>query len=97
MSQGGVWRELSDTRLLQDQTATLTHTGRLPPGTRALAGSVIVRPDAYHVRSLTGHMRATTSDASKRMYAQALAEIGAVGLRALPRTSSAAVASAAGA
>lgn len=76
VSQGGVWRELSDTRLLQDQTATLTHTGPLPPGTRALAGSVIVRPDAYHVRSLTGHLRATTSDASKRMYAQALAEMG---------------------
>jgi hypothetical protein len=76
VSQGGVWRELSDTRLLQDQTATLTHAGSLPPGTRAIAGSVIVRPDAYHVRSLGGHMRATTSEASKQMYAQALAEMG---------------------
>ena len=75
-TEGGGWRELSDTRLLQDETATLTYQGALPPGTLAIAGSVIVRPDAYHVRSLAGHLRETRSDASRRLYQQALAEMG---------------------
>ena len=71
----GTWRELGDTRLAQDASATLTHDGTLPPGTVAVAGSVIVRPDAYHERSLAGHLAATTSDESRRQYEHALAEM----------------------
>jgi hypothetical protein len=71
----GQWRELSDTRLRQDETATLTYEGVPPPGTVAIAGSVIVRPDAYHAGSLASHLRDTRSDASRQMYEQALTEI----------------------
>ena len=73
--EDGNWRELGDTRLAQDASATLTHDGTLPPGTVAVAGSVIVRPDAYHERSLAGHLAATTSDESRRQYEHALAEM----------------------
>ena len=73
--EDGTWRELGDTRLAQDASATLTHDGNLPPGTVAVAGSVIVRPDAYHERSLAGHLAATASDESRRQYEHALAEM----------------------
>ena len=75
-TEGGEWREQSDTRLRQDETATLVYGGALPSGTVAIAGSVIVRPDAYHVHSLAGHMRDTRSEQSRRLYQQALAEMG---------------------
>jgi len=71
----GQWKELSDTRLDQDESATLEYTGPLPPGTIAIVGSVIVRPDAFHVVSLAGHLRDTRSPASRRSYEGALAEI----------------------
>lgn len=71
----GQWTELSDTRLDQDETATLDYNGPLPPGTVAVVGSVIVRPDAFHVVSLGGHLRNTRSPASRRSYQQALAEM----------------------
>lgn len=71
----GQWTELSDTRLDQDESATLDYTGPLPPGTVAIVGSVIVRPDAFHVVSLAGHLRDTRSPGSRRSYEQALAEM----------------------
>jgi len=71
----GQWRELSDTRLLQDETATLTYSGVPPPGATAIVGSVVVRPDAYHVRSLAANLRQARTDESRRLYEQALAEI----------------------
>lgn len=71
----GQWTELSDTRLDQDESATLEYTGPVPPGTVAIVGSVIVRPDAFHVVSLAGHLRDTRSPASRRSYEQALAEM----------------------
>ena len=67
--------ELGDTRLRQDETATLDYTGTIPPGTVAVVGSVVVRPDAFHVRSLAGHLRETRSPASRQSYEQALAEM----------------------
>ncbi|MEW6323423.1 MAG: c-type cytochrome [Acidobacteriota bacterium] len=73
----GEWRELGDTRLDQDETAILDYAGALPPGTIVVAGTVVVRPDAYHVTSLARHMRETTSAASRRSYEQALAEMRA--------------------
>ena len=72
---GGEWRELEDTRLLQDETATLTYEGVVPAGTQAVVGRVIVRPDAYHLGSLASHLRDTRSPASRRLYEQALAEM----------------------
>jgi len=71
----GQWRELGDTRLAQDETATLEYDGALPPGATAVVGTVVVRPDAYHVRSLTDHLRDARSEASRRSYEQALAEM----------------------
>jgi hypothetical protein len=38
-------------------------------------GSVVVRPDAFHVRSLAGHLRETRSPSSRQSYEQALAEM----------------------
>jgi mono/diheme cytochrome c family protein len=71
----GQWTELGDTRLRQDETATLDYTGAVPPGTVAVVASVVVRPDAFHLRSLAGHLRDTRSAASRRSYEQALAEM----------------------
>jgi len=71
----GEWREIADTRLDQDETATLDYTGTIPPGTVAVVGTVVVRPDAYHVGSLAGRMRETRSAASRQLYEQALAEM----------------------
>ena len=71
----GEWKELGDTRLLQDQTATLEYAGAIPPGTVAGVGTVVVRPDAYHVRSLGDRLRDTRSPASRQSYEQALAEM----------------------
>jgi mono/diheme cytochrome c family protein len=73
--ENGQWRELGDTRLRQDETATLTYVGALPPGTLAVVGDVVVRPDAYHERSLATHLRNTRSDASRRRFTQALTEM----------------------
>lgn len=71
----GEWREIADTRLDQDETATLDYTGAIPPGTVAVVGTVVVRPDAYHVGSLAGRLRETRSAASRQLYQQALAEM----------------------
>jgi mono/diheme cytochrome c family protein len=71
----GEWKELSDTRLDQDETATLEYTGPIPRGTVAVVGSVVVRPDAFHVVSLASHLRDSRSPASRRSYEQALAEM----------------------
>lgn len=71
----GEWTQTSDTRLHQDQSATLEYAGALPPGTFAVIGSVVVRPDAYHVRSLESRLRATRSPESRRSYERALAEM----------------------
>ncbi len=71
----GQWTELSDTRLRQDETATLDFAGALPEGAVAVLASVLVRPDAYHVSSLTSHLRATRSPESRQSYEQALAEM----------------------
>jgi len=71
----GQWTELGDTRLHQDESATLDYTGTLPPGTVAVVGTVYVRPDAYHVDSLASHLRDTKSQASRRLYEEALAEM----------------------
>ena len=71
----GQWTERSDTRLDQDESATLEYAGPLPPGTVAIVGSVVVRPDAFHVVSLARHLRDTRSPASRRSYEQALAEM----------------------
>lgn len=71
----GEWTELSDTRLDQDETATLDYNGPIPPGTVAIVGSVIVRPDAFHVVSLARHLRDSRSPASRRSYEQALVEM----------------------
>lgn len=73
----GVWTQQSDTRLHQDETATLEYTGAAPPGTVAIIGTVIVRPDAYHVRTLESRLRQTRSPESRRSYEQALAEMRA--------------------
>jgi len=71
----GEWKELGDTRLLQDETATLDYTGAIPPGTVAVVASVVVRPDAYHLGSLASRQRETRSPASRQSYEQALAEM----------------------
>jgi mono/diheme cytochrome c family protein len=71
----GEWTELGDTRLLQDETATLEYNGALPAGTTAVAGSVRVRPDAFHVASLAAHLRDSRSPASRRSYERALVEM----------------------
>jgi mono/diheme cytochrome c family protein len=71
----GEWREISDTRLRQDETATLEFAGAVPPGALGVTGSVIVRPDAYHVGSLASHLRKTTSAQSRRSYELALDEM----------------------
>ncbi len=71
----GQWTELGDTRLRQDERATLDFAGAMPPGTVAVVGTVFVRPDAYHVDSLASHLRDTTSPASRRLYEEALAEM----------------------
>jgi len=71
----GQWTQQSDTRLNQDETATLDYTGALPPGAVAVLGSVVVRPDAFHVASLASHLRDTRSPASRRSYESALAEM----------------------
>ncbi|MBL8136781.1 MAG: c-type cytochrome [Acidobacteria bacterium] len=72
----GQWTELGDTRLRQDERATLEFVGVMPPGTVAVVGTVFVRPDAYHVSSLAQHLRDTTSPVSRRLYEVALAEMG---------------------
>ncbi len=72
---GGQWTELGDTRLRQDESATLDYAGAMPPGTVAVVGTVFVRPDAYHVDSLASHLRDTKSAASRRLYEEALAEM----------------------
>lgn len=71
----GQWTELGDTRLRQDERATLDYAGAMPRGTVAVVGTVFVRPDAYHVDSLASHLRDTTSHASRRLYEAALAEM----------------------
>ncbi len=71
----GAWTQSADTRLRQDETATLDYVGAVPPGAIAIVGSIIVRPDAYHVRSLGVRLRETTSERSRQAYAQALAEM----------------------
>ncbi|OGA44437.1 MAG: hypothetical protein A3G25_03735 [Betaproteobacteria bacterium RIFCSPLOWO2_12_FULL_63_13] len=71
----GEWREVSDTRLRQDETATIEYTGAVPPRAVAIIGSVVVRPDAFHVGSLESHLRRTRSPASRRSYERALAEM----------------------
>lgn len=73
--EDGEWRELGDTRLDQDESATIEYNGPVPPGTVAIVGSVIVRPDAFHVVSLARHLRDTRSEESRRSYEQALAEM----------------------
>lgn len=75
MFAGGQWKELGDRRLRQDESATIEYAGALPPGTMAVVGSVVVRPDAFHVASLTSHLRDTRSPASRPLYQQALAEM----------------------
>jgi hypothetical protein len=71
----GEWTEQSDTRLRQDETATLDYNGAIPSWAIAVVGSVLVRPDAFHVGSLESHLRETRSPASRRSYEQALAEM----------------------
>ncbi|MDH4065229.1 MAG: hypothetical protein OEW19_12580, partial [Acidobacteriota bacterium] len=71
----GQWTELGDTRLAQDETATLDYVGAIPPGAVAAVGTIVVRPDAYHVSSLASHLRETQSQASRESYEQALAEM----------------------
>jgi mono/diheme cytochrome c family protein len=73
--EGGEWRELADTRLRQDETATLEFSGAVPAGTQGVAGSVIVRPDAYHLTSLASHLGDTTSPQARQSYEVALAEM----------------------
>ena len=74
---GGRWRELGDTRLRQDESAALDYAGTLPPGTVAVVGRVVVRPDAFHLDSLASHLRDTRSAVSRQLYEQALAEMNA--------------------
>ena len=71
----GQWRELGDTRLRQDESATLDYVGTLPPGTVAVVSRVVVRPDAFHLDSLASHLRHTRSAVSRQLYEQALAEM----------------------
>ncbi|MBP7779529.1 MAG: c-type cytochrome [Acidobacteria bacterium] len=71
----GEWTEQRDTRLRQDEAATLDFNGAVPPGTVAIVGSVVVRPDAFHVGSLANRLRDTRSPASRRSYELALAEM----------------------
>jgi mono/diheme cytochrome c family protein len=70
----GEWRQLSDTRLRADETATLEHAGPLPEGTSTLIGSVVVVPDAWHLESLAARLRDARSETSRRYYEAALAE-----------------------
>ncbi|MCC7241339.1 MAG: c-type cytochrome [Acidobacteria bacterium] len=71
----GQWTQQSDTRLSQDESATLDYSGVLPPGAIAVVGTVVVRPDAFHVESLASRLRDTRSPASRRSYERALAEM----------------------
>lgn len=71
----GQWQQLSDTRLRQDETATIEYTGAIAPRAVAVIGSVVVRPDAFHLRSLEARRRRTSSPASQRSYERALAEM----------------------
>lgn len=71
----GHWKELSDTRLRQDETATIAYSGAIPPGTVTVIGSVVVRPDAFHVGSLASDLRNTRSALSRQSYERALAEM----------------------
>ncbi len=73
----GEWTELGDTRLRQDESATIEYMGALPPGIVSAVGTVIVRPDAYHLGSLAAHLRDAKSAGSRRLYEQGLAEMRA--------------------
>jgi len=71
----GTWSQVADTRLLPDQTATLTYDGPIPPGVRTAVGRVIVLPDAWHAESFRDRLSKAKPGQARRYYAAALDEV----------------------
>lgn len=69
-NRGGVWVEVSDTRLAPDSSLTLT-ASISGSGARFARGAVIVYPDAFYHRSFTQMLMGQLSDTSRTLITEA--------------------------
>jgi hypothetical protein len=68
-ARGGIWVELSDTRLPPDSSLTVTVPAA--EGARYARGSVIVYPDAFYQRVFAGMLGGFRSDTSRVLISEA--------------------------
>jgi hypothetical protein len=69
-SRGGIWVELSDTRLAPDSSLILW-AGAEEPRARFARGTVVVYPDAFYQRMFSGMMAGALSDTSAALISEA--------------------------
>jgi hypothetical protein len=69
-SRGGIWVELSDTRLAPDSSLILA-AGAEEPRARFARGTVVVYPDAFYQRMFAGMMAGALSDTSAALISEA--------------------------